>query len=1720
MDCKAALSSYVVKWLKNAVTTLLALSAMCLARPQMFAQSAKAQPTKASFLSAPLSFEANRGQTSDSVKFLSHGDGYTLFLTANESVFKLRTPKGIKAAPSIFRMELLGANRDAQVSGTDKLGGVANYYVGNDPKNWRSAISTYGKVQYKDIYRGVDAVFYGNQRQLEYDFVVAPNADPRQISLGLTGAKPSLDADGNVVLKLTDGDLALKKPVVYQNIDGQRKSVEASYLISNNKVHFHLGDYDHSQTLVIDPVFTYATYLGGNNADQIGAAITLGQIVSPNQALALDDAGNVYVTGATLSDDFPVANAIRTTRTTTNWTAFVSALNASGTQLIYSTYLGGSGYNGGASIAWDSADNSVYVVGTTVTFDFPTTPGAFQRTNTNAGSLAFVAKFSSSGQLTNSTFLGAGTSGTSGFGIATDSQGRAYVTGYTSFNCGSNPAFCFTTTPGALIPAGTASGNGDGFVSVLDPTLSTLLYSTILGDPNGLGGLSSEAFGVTVDASENFYVVGITGSPNLPTTPGAFQPVAAPPNTQLLVGFAAKFGPVSNGAPISYLTYLEATGTTFGDIAAAVTADSQGNAYIGGYTSSATFPVTIGAYQSTCSQFECAFITKLNPTGTGLVWSTLVAPADYFSTIQLDALGDVYVTGHNNGAFPAVNALQPTLSSGGFVAKLDPTGSKLLFSSLIGGADGNPSAALTGVAVDSLGSIYIAGNLNDNSFPITPGAAQPTFAGGSGALGDGIIAKITLETPDVSITNSHTGNFSQGQSGATYSLVVTNNGNSPTSGTVSVTETIPAGLTLVSMSGTGWDCSMLPTCTRADALAISGSYPAMTVTVNIAANAPGSVTNIATVSGGGEFNGGNDNADDATTIIPVVVQVAVPDVVGLTQAVADTAITNANLVLGTLSTASSSSVPSGNVISESPSAGTQVNSGSAVSLVVSSGPAPILVPNVVGSTQAAATSAITNAGLVLGTVTTASSSTVASGNVISESPSAGTQVNAGSAVNLVVSSGAPQVPDMTISKSHTANFKQGQSGAIYTIAVSNVGNGPSTGNVTAHDTIPTGLTLVNMAGTGWSCNLAQSSCSRTDVLAAGGSYPTITVTVNVAANAPASVVNSATVSGGGETNTANDTANDGTSIVSSIQSQTITFPSIATQTFPAAPITLNATASSGLPVSYAASGPATVSGNILTITGGGSLTVQASQAGNANFSPATPVSQTFAVNQAPSITSANTATLVYGTAGSFAITSTGFPTATISETGALPGGVTFTKNSNGTATVSGSPTAVGTFAITFSASNGVGSPATQSFVLRVAPAVTTTTAQNASAAFSSSAQSVTLHSTVTSATGAVNSGTVAFTVSGVGTATSGTVSGGNATATLTIPAGTIGGNYTIQAAYSGTTTLASSSDSKTLTISGAAPTNTIASAASAHFSLSSQTVTLFAEVTSGRFGFPNVNGGTVTFTVSGVGTATSGTVASGETSAVLTLPAGLAGGTYTITETYSGTDTYAASRATNTLSIFSANTTTTAQSASATYNSSAQTVTLTAAVTSPAGTVNGGAVQFTVGLLGVRVLGTVTGGTASAVYTIPAGTAPGAYPIQAIYEGTSSFNLSIDNSKSLTIAAPSSVVITWPTPAPITYGTLLSATQLDATANVAGTFSYQPSNFSLLNAGTQTLSVTFYSALRAWASGHHGQGSDRGKQGKSHCDRVAFERPLAGLPTAVVMHLSSTLGDLVTAPSP
>jgi hypothetical protein len=285
-------------------------------------QAAPAASRQAKLMSVPLSFEPNQGQLTSTVQFLSRGSGYALFLAPGKVVLNLERPQPASAAPTgqtpgaasvdTLRMTLIGANPKANVVGLDPQPGVVSYFIGNDPKNWRSGIPTYGKVEYPQIYPGVDLVFYGNQRQLEYDFVVAPGADPSRIAWRIDGARASVDAEGNLALSAPNGPATFKKPVLYQ-VDGDKKiRVEGRFAVAGNQVRFRLGEYDHSRALIVDPVLSYASYLAGTGDDRIGVATGPGGLqVGVSQALAVDSAGSVYVTGSTLSIDFPTKSPIQ-----------------------------------------------------------------------------------------------------------------------------------------------------------------------------------------------------------------------------------------------------------------------------------------------------------------------------------------------------------------------------------------------------------------------------------------------------------------------------------------------------------------------------------------------------------------------------------------------------------------------------------------------------------------------------------------------------------------------------------------------------------------------------------------------------------------------------------------------------------------------------------------------------------------------------------------------------------------------------------------------------------------------------------------------------------------------------------------------------------------------------------------------------------------------------------------------------------------------------------------------------------------------------------------------------------------------------------------------------------------------------------------------------------------------------------------------------------------
>ena len=597
---------------------------------------------EAAYGKLPLSFEANRGQTDGQVKFLSRGHGYGLYLTETETVLKLRDES------SALRMKLLGANPRPQVTGVDQLPGKTNYFIGNDPKKWRKDIPTYAKIKYEAVYPGVDVVYYGAQgRELEYDFIVAPGADPKAIKLGFEGAdKLELNEQGDLVLRLSGKPIHLRKPVVYQEKDGGRQEIAGNYALAGTReVGIDIAAYDSSRPLVIDPVLAYSTYLGGSGQDA-------------GLDIAVNAHGSAFVTGLTTSLDFPPAPAAPRLGPGGGYDAFVVKLNAAGSALVYSTYLGGSddeNYHGGISyggIAIDDKDQA-YVTGLTKSKDFP--PAGALITQLNGYADAYVSKLNADGNaLIYSRYLG-GSGFDGGLGIAVDQFEQAYVTGHDE--SGDLPV------NGGFQPnhsAGCSSGYKDGFIAKLNFGGNLLLYSSYFG-----GSSCNLGWGIAVDSAQNAYVIGETTAPDFPvkgnhldTKLDTMQPYDSTKKTE-------------DQPQIVYSTYLGGGGGEFG---AGIAVDINGNAYVAG-SSGGTFPSTQG--MPTCSD-PGAFVAKFNAVGS-IKYAACFSGAgqDTGLDVAVDPAGSAYVTGWSESAnFPLVNPLQPVFAGGGappsdgFVLKL------------------------------------------------------------------------------------------------------------------------------------------------------------------------------------------------------------------------------------------------------------------------------------------------------------------------------------------------------------------------------------------------------------------------------------------------------------------------------------------------------------------------------------------------------------------------------------------------------------------------------------------------------------------------------------------------------------------------------------------------------------------------------------------------------------------------------------------------------------------------------------------------------------------------------------------------------------------------------------------------------------------------------------------------------------------------------------------
>ena len=700
--------------------------------PQAVSANRIQRPVK--YAQLPLTFERNQGQTDAQVKFVARGRGYSAFLTGGGIVLALRPtgaapalqpgPQPKKSASTVLQFKLLGATEHAVVVGEDPQPGRVNYFFGRDPAKWQRNVPTYARVRYKNVYPGIDLVYYGNHQQLEYDFAISPGVDPRRIQFEIQGARQiRTDPVGNLVLETAGGALHFQSPVVYQESGGVRIPVKGSYVVhDSSRVAFRVDHYDSSKQLVIDPVLVYSTYLGGSGNDQPAG-------------IAVDNTGSVYIAGSTDSADFPLA-ALASLPTGTDH-VFVAKLDPTGSNLVYADYIGGNSQDYGYALVLDS-NKEVYVTGSTASSDFPVVnpyqgsyPGSFN---------AFLTRISADGSsLQYSTYLG-GNGSDLPAGIAIDHQGSVIVAGNTSS----------TNFPTANAYEASASANGGGlygnygFLTKFSPDGKSLIYSTYLSGSSNVayncggtpcwGSPYSAITGLAVDSNGNAYTAGATNTYDFPTTPGAYQQTDSTQENGI-VGFVSKFDVSGN---LNYSTYFYESSGVITDLDA-IAVDGSGSAYVtGAALSDGTFPVTSTSIcDPTVYGFGCdfAFVTKFDAAGANLVYSTFLGPNNGATpqAIALDVNNDAYVLASTtNNSVTTVDGIEPyTNESDLLLVEIDPLASTQMFATYLG-ASGNESPA--GMALDSNGNLYIAGATDSTDFPVTPGAFQSIPGGGTDAF--------------------------------------------------------------------------------------------------------------------------------------------------------------------------------------------------------------------------------------------------------------------------------------------------------------------------------------------------------------------------------------------------------------------------------------------------------------------------------------------------------------------------------------------------------------------------------------------------------------------------------------------------------------------------------------------------------------------------------------------------------------------------------------------------------------------------------------------------------------------------------------------------------------------------------------------------------------------------------------------------------------------------
>ena len=841
----------------------------------------------------PLAFEANQGQTDAAVQYLSRGPGYTLFLTAGEAVLSLKaaattpapdTPGDPAPAGQVLRIRLVGANPQPVVTGRDPLPGKSHYFLGNDPSQWRTDVPTYARVAFDEVYPGIDLVYYGNQHRLEYDFVVAPGADPAAIRLAIDGAQQvSLDADGNLILSTPHGEIRQHRPVVYQEIAGERRPLAGRYVLLSPEtvgwapptddlteettiagdphaassppadpavqvahVGFEVDEYDRDTPLVIDPVLAYSTFVGGSEYDYA-------------QFVAVDSQGNAYVAGNTASLDFPTTSgAFQATKPGGNrfsefFDGFVAKLSPDGSTLLYATYLGGTTSSDNLNAVAVDQEGHAYVTGTGYSSDFPLTPGAYR---SPVGGLAFAAKLAADGA---TLLYSARVGGDQGLGIAVDADGNAYVTGEAF---GSDLA----TSPGAPQPA-YGGGAGDGFILKLNPTGTGLLYATFFG-----GSGREQALGVAVDESGRAQFTGLTLSADLPTV----NPLQATFGGGSIHGDAFVVALNPEGTRFVFATYL---GGASDDVGFDIALDAESHVYVTGISASQDFPLqnafqaTFGGAGSGTTRRGDAFVAKIDVAIPALLFSTYLGGRgdDAGYAINIDPIGNIFILGGTDSPdFPLRDPLQASFAGGSFpeggagdvfLTRLDPTGSTMLFSTYLGGTGSDSGGFRGGLKVDRCGDAYMAGFTFSADFP-TQSALDPSYGG----AGDAFVTKVLFEdVTDLAVTKTDAPDPVVAGNELRYTVTVANLCDKAATG-VTLTDLLPPQVSLVSATPSQGTCAVAAGTVTCDLGGIAGlASAAVTVVATVNSGETGVLTNQASVTADQDDPDPRNNTATATT---------------------------------------------------------------------------------------------------------------------------------------------------------------------------------------------------------------------------------------------------------------------------------------------------------------------------------------------------------------------------------------------------------------------------------------------------------------------------------------------------------------------------------------------------------------------------------------------------------------------------------------------------------------------------------------------------------------------------------------------------------------------------------------------------------------------------------------------------------------------------------------